>query len=491
MAAIPLKEAIMKEQTSLGVIIGNRGFFPGYLCETGRESIIKALENRGIKAVTLATEDTKYGSVESLQDAKKCADLFKAHREEIDGVVVSLPNFGDERAVANALRWADLDVPVLVQAFPDDNLKMTISDRRDSFCGKVSVCNNLTQYGIKYSLTEQHTVDPGGEAFQKDLHRFESICRVMRGISGVRIGVIGTRPAAFNTVRYSEKLLERAGISTETLDLSEIFGRADHLDNNDPSVKSKLEEIQNYVATNGVPAKSLAKMAKLGVLIDNWMQEQNLAASTIQCWTAIQEYYGIVPCTLMSLMSNNLLPSACETDAAGLIGMYILMLASGKPSSIVDWNNNYSDDPDKCVLFHCSNLPRDVFEEDTVKKGGRACRMDYQKIIAGEVGKENAFGTIVGRMQSGPFTYCRVSTNDFAGKISAYVGEGELTDDPLDTFGGYGVARIPGLQKLLRYICENGFEHHVAINLSQTASAVNEALSKYLGWEVYHQNRAG
>ncbi|GAG31055.1 unnamed protein product, partial [marine sediment metagenome] len=252
-----------------------------------------------------------------------------------------MPNFGDERAVANALRWADLDVPVLVQAFPDDNLKMTISDRRDSFCGKMSVCNNLTQYGIKYSLTEQHTVDPGGEAFQKDLYRFESICRVMRGISGVRIGVIGTRPAAFNTVRYSEKLLERAGISTETLDLSEIFGRADHLDNNDPSVKSKLEEIHDYVPTNGVPAESLVKMAKLGVLIDNWMREQNLAASTIQCWTAMQEYYGIVPCALMSIMSNNLLPSACETDAAGLIGMYILMLASGKPSSIVDWNNNY------------------------------------------------------------------------------------------------------------------------------------------------------
>jgi len=481
----------MKERTSLGVIIGNRGFFPDYLCETGRETIFKVLERERFKAVALAPEDTKFGSVESIADAQKCADLFKAHREEIDGVVVSLPNFGDERAVANALRWADLDVPILIQAFPDDNLKMTISDRRDSFCGKISVCNNLTQYGIKYSLTRLHTVDLESEAFRADLHRFERICHIVRGLSEVRIGVIGARPAAFNTVRFSEKLLERAGISTETIDLSEVFGLADHLKDGDPGVKSKLEKIHDYVPTNGTPAEALLKMAKLGVVIDNWMQEQKLVASTIQCWTAMEEYYGIVPCALMSIMSNNLLPSACETDAAGLVGMYILMLASGQPSAIVDWNNNYGDDPDKCVLFHCSNLPRDVFEEDTVRKGCRACRMDYQEIIAGDVGKDNTYGTIIGRLQSGPFTYCRVSTNDFDGKISVYVGEGGLTDDPLDTFGGYGVARIPGLQKLLRYICENGFEHHVAINLSQTASSVNEALSKYLGWEVHYHNGAG
>ena len=481
----------MSGELTLGIIIGNRGFFPDYLCETGRASILKVLEQKGIRTIALTVEDAKYGSVESLEDARKCAGLFKAHCDEIDGVLVALPNFGDERAVANILRWADLDVPVLIQAFPDDPANMTIADRGDAFCGKMSVCNNLTQYGIKYTLTEQHTVTPESKAFQYDLRRFESICRIVGGLGGVRIGLIGARPAAFNTVRFSEKLLERAGISTETIDLSEIFGRADRLEGKDPKVKAKREEIEDYVSTKGIPDESLAKMARLGVVIDDWMQEQDLAASTIQCWTSIEEFYGVMPCALMSIMSNKLLPSACETDAAGLVGMYALMLASGKPSAIVDWNNNYGDDPDKCVLFHCSNLPKDVFEEDAVQKGCRACRMDYQEIIAGSVGEENAFGTISGRIQAGPFTYCRVSTNDLAGSISVYMGEGRMTDDPLDTFGGYGVAHVPDLQKLLRYICENGFEHHVAINLSQTASAVDEALSKYLGWDVHHHNEAG
>ncbi|MBN1221412.1 MAG: L-fucose/L-arabinose isomerase family protein [Anaerolineae bacterium] len=476
-------------QITLGVIVGNRGFFPDHLCVSGRETILKVLADEGIKAVTLTPEDTPYGSVESLSDAQKCADLFKKHRAEIDGILVTLPNFGDERGVANTLRLANLNVPVLIHAFPDDPANMTIADRRDSFCGKMSVCNNLYQYGIKYSLTSLHTVDPESASFRADLQKFASICRVVRGLQKTRMGVIGARPAAFNTVRFSEKLLERSGISIETLDLSELFGRAARLETGEVKLKAKLEEIKTYVPTRGVPDEALVKMAKLGVIIDDWMADNNLVASAIQCWTSMQEFYGVVPCTLMSMMSNALMPSACETDIAGVIGMYALALASQKPSAIVDWNNNYGDDPDKAVIFHCSNLPQGVFtdkEDPNLITADDIPVMDFQEIIAGTVGKENTFGAIVGRVRAEPFTYCRVSTDDFSGKILAYVGEGQLTTDPLKTFGGYGVVQIPNLQKLLAYICENGFEHHTAVNLSLTAAAVNEALGKYLGWEVYY-----
>ncbi len=475
------------QQPTLGVIVGNRGFFPDHLCDTGRKTILSVLEEEGIKAVALPREEGKFGSIESLQDAQKCADLFKANRDEIDGVLVTLPNFGDERAIANALRWAELNVPVLVQAFPDDAASMTIADRRDSFCGKMSACNNLVQYSIKFSLTSLHTVDPTSASFRSDLRRFVSTCRVVRGLRGARIGAIGARPAAFNTVRFSEKLLERAGISVETLDLSEVFGRAARLKADDRKLKTKMDQMSAYVRKGGTPSDALVKMAKLGVVIDDWMTDAHLQASALQCWTSMEEFYGVVPCTLMSMMSNGLMPSACETDIAGVVGMYALVLASGKPSAIVDWNNNYGDDPDKGVVFHCSNLPKDIFVDDTISTQDIPV-MDYQQIIAGTVGKENTYGTIVGRVRAAPFTYCRVSTNDFSGQISAYLGEGALTDDPLKTFGGFGVVRVPNLQKLLHYICENGFEHHVAINLSQTASAVNEALTKYMGWDVYYHN---
>jgi len=470
---------------TFGVIVGNRNFFPKHLCVSGRETMLKVLEQEGFNSVILDAEETPYGSVESLEDAHKYADLFRQHRDEIDGVIVTLPNFGDERAIANTLRWAELNVPVLVHAFPDQADKMTILDRRDSFCGKMSACNNLRQYGIKYSLTRLHTVDPESASFIEDLHTFAATCRVTGGLKHARVGVIGARPSNFNTVRFSEKLLERAGISVETIDLSEILGHIQRLPDGHASVQAKLEAIMGYVPTQGVPSESTMKMAKFGVIVDDWMQAKELDASAVQCWTALEEFYGVVPCTLMSMMSNNLMSSACETDIAGVIGMHALALASGKASAIVDWNNNYGDDPDKGVIFHCSNLPKDIFVDETIRQEDVPV-MDYQEIIAGTVGKENTFGTVVGRVRAAPFTYLRVSTDDLAGKISAYIGQGELTDDPLKTFGGFGVVRIPNLQKLLNYICENGFEHHVAINLSETGSAVKEALGKYLGWDLYH-----
>ncbi len=469
-------------QPTLGVIVGNRGFFPSELCEEGRKKILRVLEEEGIRAVILSPDETPYGSVESLSDAHKCADLFKAHRDEIDGVLVTLPNFGDERAVANTLRWAELDAPVLVHAFPDDPRFMRIGSRRDSFCGKMSVCNNLRQYGVKYSLTSLHTVDPESESFRQDLRKFVSMARVVRGLKGARIGAIGARPAAFNTVRFSEKLLERSGISVETIDLFDLFGRMERLDDEDARVQGKLAEIMNYAPVGHAPPGPLLKMAKFGAVIDIWMEENELVASAIQCWTALQQYFGIVPCTLMSMMSNKLMPSACEVDVAGAVAMYALALASGKPSAIVDWNNNYGDDPDKAVIFHCSNLPKDIFADDPEEP----LHMDIQEIIAGSVGKDNTWGTLQGRVKARPFTYARISTDDLNGKIVAYVGEGELTKDPLKTFGGYGVVHIPKMQELLHFICENGYEHHVAMNLSLSAEAIHEAFTKYMGWETYY-----
>jgi L-fucose isomerase-like protein len=465
------------QKTTLGVIVGNRGFFPDHLCETGRAEVLRVLAEEGIEAVIVGVEDTNFGSVETLQEAQKCAALFKAHADEIDGILVTLPNFGEERGIADAVRLAGLDVPVLVQAYPDEVGKMTGADRRDSFCGKMSACNNLRQYGIPYTLTTLHTVSPGSESFRQDLRQFAATCRVVDGLRGARVGVLGARPAAFITVRYSEKLLEKAGISVESLDLSEAFGRANRLSDSDAKVKAKLDEIKSYVPTKGIPGDALTKMAKFALVMEDWIAEQELVATAVQCWTSMEEFFGIVPCTVMSMLSNTLNPSACEADITGAVGMVAMALASGQASALLDWNNNYGDDPDKGVIFHCSNLPKAFFTD---------IKMDYQEIIAGSVGKENTYGTVVGRIKSGPFTYCRVSTDDERGVIRAYLGEGKVTGDPLETFGGYGVIEIPNFQGLLRYICENGFEHHVAANLSQCAAAVNEALSRYMGWDVYY-----
>ncbi len=465
-----------EKKMTLGMIVGNRGFFPDHLARTGHQEMKSALEAAGAKVIALTDADSKYGAVETRQEAAKCAALFRKHQDEIDGVVVTLPNFGDERAIADTLRLADLRVPVLVQATPDTPSKMTIRDRRDSFCGKMSACNNLMQYGIPYSLTALHTVLPQSEAFRRDVEWFLAVCRVVKGLKRLRIGAIGARPTAFNTVRYSEKILENNGISVETIDLSEILGRIARMKDTDAEAQAKLASIRKYVATQGIPDAALMKMAKLGAVIDKWMKETEVTISAIQCWTSLEEFFGVVPCTVMSMMSNDGLSSACEVDITGVVGMHALQLASETPSALLDWNNNYADDPDKAVCFHCSNLPKHFFKN---------VKMDFQEIIAGTVGKENTFGTCVGQVKAGAMSYARFSTDDKRGRIRGYVGEGTFTDDPLDTFGGAGVVKIPRLQSLLRYICEQGFEHHVAANFSTVAGAVHEAATRYLGWDVY------
>src|SRR5580700_7771499 len=343
---------------TMGLIVGNRGFFPDHLAKTGREEMMRVLQDAGIDVVVLGPEQSKHGAVETHEEAKRCAELFKSQGGKIDGVVVTLPNFGDERAIADTLRLARLDVPVLIQATPDAPSHMTIAHRRDSFCGKMSACNNLKQYGIPYSLTKLHTVAPCSAEFKADLEWFAGVCRVVKGLRNLRIGAIGARPAAFNTVRYSEKILENNGISVETLDLSEVIGRIAKSKDDNPGVQGKLAEIKKYVTTQSVPDAALMKMAKLGYVVDEWMKQTDVQITAVQCWTSMEEYFGVVPCTIMSMMSNKLLPAACEVDVVGTLSMHALALASETPSALLDWNNNYGDDPNKAVCFHCSNLPK-------------------------------------------------------------------------------------------------------------------------------------
>jgi L-fucose isomerase-like protein len=470
----------MSKQMTLGVIVGNRGFFPSHLATSGRLEMIAALEAAGIKPIVLTPEVTAHGAVETYDDAKKCAALFKQHADQIDGIVITLPNFGEERGLADALRLANLNVPVLIQATPDSTSKMSIAFRRDSFCGKMSICNNLKQYGIPYSLTTLHTEAPDSDEFKRDLAWFTAVCRIVRGFRNLRIGAIGARPTAFNTVRYSEKLLEKSGITVETLDLSEVMGRITRMKDSDDAAQEKLAAIRKYIPVGDTPEAALMKMAKLGAVIDHWMKSSELTVSAVQCWTSIEEFLGIVPCTVMSMMSENLIPSACEVDVFGTLSMYALTLASETPSALLDWNNNYGDNPDKAVCFHCSNLPKHFFKPGV--------KMDYQLIIAGTVGKENTHGTLDGTVKAGAMSFARFSSDDFGGQIAGYVGEGKFTDDPLSTFGGAGVVEIPNMQQLLRYICENGFEHHVAANFAEVAGSVQEAAGKYLGWRMHRHS---
>lgn len=465
---------------TLGVILGNRDFFPDVLVGEARRDLEKLFTAMSIEPVWLSSEETKLGAVETWADAQKCGELLRRNRDRLDGILVCLPNFGDEKGVADSIRLADVRVPILVQACPDDLDQFGLDRRRDAFCGKISVCNNLRQYGLKFSLTRDHTVAITDPRFRDDLTQFIQTCKVVRGLTRVRIGAVGARPNAFNTTRFSEKLFESAGISVSTIDLSEIFGNAGKIASTDASIQQRIEQIRAYADSSSAPDESIVRMAKFAKVVDDWMQSLGITATAIQCWSSLQKNFGVNVCTIMSMMSERMLPSACEVDIAGVVSMYALQLASGRPSALVDWNNNYGGDPEKCVLFHCGNWAKDFLEE---------VRISTAPILGTTLGEENTFGALEGRTGSGPLTFGRVSTDDLGGRIRAYVGEGEFTDDPLNTFGTRAVVSIRALPSLMHVVCQNGFEHHAAMNRSHTAAAVAEGMGRYLGWEVYHHQR--
>jgi L-fucose isomerase-like protein len=471
---------VTNQTPCLGVLYGNRDFFPDHLITEARKDFAKVFEKLGVRAVQLDEKKTKLGGVETHAEARKCAELFRKHADELDGVLVVLPNFGDEKGVADTLKLSRLNVPVLIQGYPDDLKKLDVARRRDAFCGKISVCNNLVQAGIQFSLTDQHVCHPGSKAFESDLQKFLGVCRVVNGLRGLRLGAVGARPGAFNTVRYSEKILERHGISVTTIDLSEILGHANKLDAGHKDVAAKLAEIKSYAPSKGVPDQPLVQMAKMGVVLNEWMTTNALEATAIQCWTSVQQNYGCNTCTLMSMMSERFMPSACEVDVTGALTMFAMQRASNSPSALVDWNNNYADDENKCVLFHCGNWAKTFLPD---------IKIATAPILGTIVGEQNTYGALAGRTPAGPLTFGRITTADADGRIRAYVGEGELTNDPLDTFGTRAVARVPKLQKLMRHVCRQGFEHHVVMNLSKTAAVLEEALGNYLGWEVHHHEK--
>lgn len=469
-----------KKKLCFGVIIGTRAYFNSELARDVRRQLLKTLDELGYDYVILPEDATPTGSssIETREDGMKCAELFRANRDRIDGIIVSLPNFGFEIGIINAISAAELNVPVLVQACDDQNDKVDLDSRRDAFCGKISVCNNLYQYGIPFTDTTLHTYSIYSPLLREDLVRFAGICRVVNGLRHCRLGQIGTRPLGFNTCRASEKLLQRSGITVVPADLSEILFAAQKVEDNDPVLIEKMERICNYATVPQSYKDKVIRIGRFAVAVEKWIEENQVDALAIQCWDSLEKNYGCAPCVVMSMLSEKLIPSACETDLAGAVSMYALALAAGTPSVLADWNNNFAEDRNKCVCTHCGNFAKSFIKNDI--------KLAPLGVLGRTLGKIDTFGAVDGKVTEGDFTFFRISTDDTRGTIKSYLGQGSMTNESYPMDGCIAVTAVNNLQKLMKHICKNGFEHHVALVRGHVADIVSEAVETYLGWELYN-----
>lgn len=468
-----------KERMCFGIIIGTRAYFNSELAKDVRKQLLRTLADEGYDYVILPEDATPTGSssIETREDGLKCAELFRQNRDRIDGIIVSLPNFGFEIGIINAISVADLNVPILVQACDDENDKVDLDSRRDAFCGKISVCNNLYQYGIPFTDTTLRTYSIYSELLAKDINKFAGICRVVNGLRHARVGAIGARPAGFQTVRASEKLLQKSGITVVPVDLSEILGAARKIEDTDVELLKKLEEIKCYAVVPKEYNDKLVLQAKFGVAVERWIEANQIDAVAVQCWDSLEQNYGCAACVTMSMLGEKLLPAACEVDIAGAVSMYALTLAAQGQSALLDWNNNFAEDRNKCVCTHCGNFPKSFVRNDL--------KLGTLGVLGRTLGKVNTFGAVYGKVTKGDFTFFRISTDDTKGVIKAYLGTGEITDDPYGMDGCIAVTKVDNLQILMKHICKNGFEHHVAMVRNDVKNILNEAIEGYLGWNLY------
>ncbi|HUW56939.1 MAG TPA: L-fucose/L-arabinose isomerase family protein [Planctomycetota bacterium] len=464
---------IERKAVKIGFIPANRGFFSDELAAKMRGQTIDVLEAAGVEVVVPGETDTKVGCVETLEDAVKVGRMFK--EADLDGILVSAVNFGDEQGVALTIKESGLKVPVLIVGCQEEEVLTPTTERRDSFCGLLSIGEALRQLGVAYSVPEVPVCFPTDDSFRGTVSRFAAVCRVVNGIRGARYGQVGARPDAFWTCRYNEKALQELGVTVVTLDLSEVFGAVGRM-RTSPSVKKTVADMKASLDCSSVPDEFLTRIAKFELVLDKFVEDKRLDAMAVQCWTSIQENLGMCSCSTMSRFDDRGVPCACEADIMGTLSMHALQLASGGPSCLADWNNLHNEDPELVNCWHCGVFP-------TSWAKGKP-KMGCHGILANNVGKENAYGVVEFVMKDGPVTLCR-ATQDNQGTFEAALIQGTVEPNRAKTFGAYGWVRLPKMQKFYRDVLLRHFPHHVAMNRSHVGNVLWEAFGNYLDFKVY------
>ncbi len=463
----------MKKLT-FALYFGNRGFFPETLISGARQEMKAALEKLGYAALIMNENATRFGAVETAEEGRQYAAFLKEREGQYDGVILSLPNFGDENGAIAALEHCG--VPILIQAYPDEIGQMDFQHRRDAFCGKFSVMDVFCQYKLPFTVFKPHVVHPLHEDFKWQMENFAAVCRVVKRMKKFTVGAIGARTTAFKTVRFDELTLQKHGITTETLDLSELFMRVKDIRPRTEKFNQKKSRLQNYADWTGVPDEKLDVLTKVSVAVDDIIEEYKLDCLAFRCWIEIEKELGVAPCVLLSELNDRGIVAACELDVCNAIPMFALSLASEMPATCLDWNNNYGDAENKCILFHCGPVPQSLM----TGKG----RIIEHPMFAKSFGAGCGWGCNVGRIAPSPMTYASSKTED--GKLVFYLDQGRFTGEPIEDgfFGCAGVAEIADLQAKLLVIGKQGFRHHTSVTFGHVASSVKEAFTTYLNYDM-------
>ena len=458
-----------------GVLIGVRDGFPLHLVSDGREKILSCLSRLGHEVVLPDKDDTYMGGIRDIADVEVYVKTFRENSERLDGLIITLPTFGDEGALSEVVRLSELNVPILIHASKDLPELLGADERGGAYCGKISLCNNLYQNSIPFTNTTKHVCDIDSDVFVSDIERFAAICAVVKSLRKCRLGAIGARPAVFNTLRYSEKLLLKSGIYTVTEDFSMIIGEAENIDQQE-IIDEEIGRIFDYAdIPKTISSTVIDKIARINIALKEWISKNRIDAAGVLCWNSPEQFFGCTPCLGMAMLTSQGIPCACEMDILSAVSMLVLQRATGGFPICQDWYAEYCENAGVCI--HCSSFSKECFKNKP--------EIGAQFVKARTFGEDRCMGALKGELRTGPITFLKVTTDDKNGKIKAVLGEGKMIDGEVKTYSPYAICQIEHMEKLLDYICKNGFEHHFTLVAGHVKDIIKEALEVYMGWDVF------
>ena len=439
------------KNVKIGFVPSHRAMFRDDDSFKMRNRVLKVLSKTKNVEVTVPDEPlTSKGLVRDDEDAEKTIELFK--QAKVEGIVIGAMNFGDEIS-AVSVATAFPKCPKLVFAIKEEP-KVTGKDRRDSFCGTLSIASGLYRRSLPFLFAG--VCLPEESIFKESVANFVRVCSVVNGFRGAKIGLVGSRPERFETCAFNEVALSKQFEQRVVpVSLADIFSAADEIPESDTELQETIQKISGQSDLSTLRKDVLEKLGRLECGLRRFAEERKLVGMGIRCWPTTIRSYGVVPCHTMGRLTDQGLMSSCEADIYGALSMLLQYLATMQSSvpHFIDWTIQHPERKDVFLAWHCGNAPPSLACE--------GCRVQVTGIGSGSF-----------KLKTGMVTLCRLTEYD--GKFKLLITKGEVIDaEPVPQTGSW--VKVPDLDRLYRILIEGGFVHHASMIHGDFVQALSDA----------------
>ncbi len=376
------------------------------------------------------------------QDLPKVIQRFAA--EQVDGIFFPHCNFGSENRVAQVAKA--LNVPVLLWGPRDDMPDATGLRSRDSQCGLFATGKVLRRHNVPFTYLTNSWID--GDAWTLGFQKFLRTVSVVKSVQNLNILQISTRPEPFCSVICNEnELIEKFNVHLYPITLPEMMQKMEEVK------KANSEDYQQTISfitslASCVKPEEIQKVAALKVAMKELALQYHCRAVAIQCWTSLQDVANIMPCLANSLLTDEGIPTVCETDIHGAITAVMMQAVhlGAEPPFFADVTVRHPENDNAELLWHCGNFPYSL--ADKTKPCSAGCSRYHN----------DTFGICEWELKSGDLTIARFDGDH--GNYQLLIGEAKTTNGPKNV-GSYVWIEVDKWPKWERKLVEGPYIHHV------------------------------